>query len=99
MEYSYQIDWCCLRFLQARGSLLLDRFLELVEGCHPGDRVDEIDKRVTLFAQGTHGRTHGVFPSRAARYICIRAVEGKVSLVQFAEQVAIVPKDLSALLH
>ena len=50
-------------------------------------------------AQGADGRADRVFPGSAAGNIGVGAVEGKVSLVQFADGVPILPEDLPARFH
>ena len=73
--------------------------MELFEGCHPADGVDEIGERSTLFAQSTDGRTDRVFACCATRDIGICAVKCKEGLVKFADQVSILPEEEAALFH
>src|SRR5262245_21651946 len=79
--------------------LSLNRLLELLEGSHPCNRVDEICERGTLCAQSAHSRADRIFPGCATWNISICAMKGEVGLVQFSNQVSIIPEDLSAFFH
>ena len=83
----------------AHGVLWLYDFLKLIEGCHPGDGVDEICQRVALLAQGTDGGSDRVFACRAARDIRVGAVECKIGLIKFTEEISVLPEHLPALFH
>ena len=49
--------------------------------------------------RSAHCRADRVFASRAAGNIRIGPVEGEVSLVEFADGVAVLPEELAALFH
>ena len=91
-----QLDHC---FGAMECAHLLNGLLQLFEGGHPCDGVDEVSKRVTLFSQGTHRRPNGIFSCRAAGRIGVCSMERKVGLIQFAQQIPIFPEELPTLFH
>lgn len=78
---------------------LFDSLLQLFEGSHPRDGVDEICQGGASLSQGADRRPDRIFSRRAARRICVGSMKRKVGLIQFAEQVSIFPEELPALLH
>ena len=64
--------------------LFANCFQQVLIGIHPRNGVEEICQRGALGAQGAHRRADGVFASRTAGHIGIRAMEGEVGLVEFA---------------
>ena len=80
-------------------SILFNRLLKLFERGHPGDRVDEICKRIALLTKGADSRANRVLACRAARDIRVGSMKGEVGLVQFTQQVSIFPEELPAFLH
>lgn len=80
----YRLNWRML--------LLMDRFQKLVEGCHPRNGVDEVCKRSALFTQCAHRRADRILSRRAAGLVRIGSMECKISLVEFADEVSVLPE-------